>query len=466
MKELKKFFEQEAHYNLIAAVRRKLGEEFSKKITEYLTEKGIQLTFKSSVKAFKKVFKGCNTHKFVLINVNWGDYDIEVIGNGDTVMGVVYSLAIKEAHVLNSDDKYKKKTIAEYCAEYCTRPEKPSGMKNAPMHTIDPLSQPPPKPEITIDYDTNFISTPPYIIDIETTDPIDPIDPIQSDNTKKVLKKTDYDNDERYGVYQTEEDKMRIINEAKKKMKKKKNGTNETNETSGTNETNGTSGTNGTSSDENLSVQQENPVQPVQQANQVVQPENPVQPVQQANTVQQANQVVQPVQPAQQVVEQSTHWSDNQFSSIDVVQGLLERFFQTTHGMANRDKISKVMKVIVGIITHFDDALDINIRNKFAMRRKIDNFMAEIEKQYNLMIDIFAKLSEYAAKINDEYAHSAIFDLIVEIREKINKLSERARGCVRILNMQSKINELSEEYYIKYEPNNKDINLLDQYRKW
>lgn len=463
MKELKKFFEQEAHYNLIAAVRRKLGEEFSKKITEYLTEKGIQLTFKSSVKAFKKVFKKCNTHKFVLINVNWGDYDIEVIGNGDTVMGVVYSLAIKEAHVLNSNDKYKKKTIAEYCAEYSN---KPSGVKNAPMHTINPLSQPPPKPEITIDYDTNFISTPPYIIDIEFANPkktTDPIDPIQRDDAKKVLMKNDYDNDERYGVYQTEEDKMRIINEAKKKMKKKKN------------ETNGTSRTNGTSSDENLSV---NPVQPVQQANtvqqvnpanQVVQQVQQSNTVQQANTVQQENQVVQPVQQAntvQQVVEQSTHWSDNQFSSIDVVQGLLERFFQTTHGMANRDKISKVMKVIAGIITHFDDALDINIRNKFAMRRKIDNFMAEIEKQYNLMIDIFAKLSEYAAKINDYHAHSAIFDLIVEIREKINKLSERARGCVRILEMQSKINELSEEYYIKYEPNNKDINLLDQYRKW
>ena len=152
-------------------------------------------------------------------------------------------------------------------------------------------------------------------------------------------------------------------------------------------------------------------------------------------------------------------WSDNQSEHLKYVQGLLERIM-------NRNEVSRVMKIIAGIIKHFDTALEINVRNPFVMRRKIDNFMAEIEKHYVVMIDIFAKLSKYAAKINDEYAHSAIFDLIVEIREKINKLLERTRRCTRILNMQIKINELSDEYGIKYDPNNKDINLLDQCRKW
>ena len=444
VKEINEYFELEAHRNLITAVRSKLGEEFSKKITEHLTEYGRQLTFKNSVKAFKKVFKGCNTHKFVLINVNGGDDDIEVIGNGDTIMGVVYSLAIKQAHVLDSNDKYKKKTIAEYC----TRPDKQSGVKKAPMHTINPLSQPP-KPEHKQEYkiDDNgenvsimFKPLSPRITGIEIANQNKTTKTTSPNNTKttksildidleEYIKKSDYDDDdESYGLYHTEEDKMRIINEAKKK--KRRSGKSRESRTSS-----------GSSGDE--SVQQANTVQPVQ-------------PVQQANTIQQV------VEPTMQLTlstlsMQSPHLSDNQAEHLEYVQGLLEQIM-------NRDKASKVMKVITGIITHVDSALTINIKNKFVMRRKVDSFMAEIEKQYNLMIDIFVNLLKYAAKNNDYHAHSAIFDLIVEIREKINKLSERVRGCVRILEMQSKINELSEEYFIKYEQN-KDINLLDQYRK-
>ena len=37
VKELEKLFEQEAHHNLIIAVKSRLGEEFSEKITEHLT---------------------------------------------------------------------------------------------------------------------------------------------------------------------------------------------------------------------------------------------------------------------------------------------------------------------------------------------------------------------------------------------------------------------------------------------
>jgi hypothetical protein len=299
------------------------------------------------------------------------------------------------------------------------------------MHTINP-PKPENKPEIVIDDDAPTKTT-------KTISPIQLfIDDLDDDAVKKLFKKSESDDDdERSGVYQTEEDKMRIINEAKKKKKRRSRRMNGMT---------GTSGTNGTSSNENLSVDS------VQQAN----PINPVQPVQQANTIQQV------VEPTMQLTlstlsMQSPHLSDNQAEHLEYVQGLLEQIM-------NRDKAFKVMKVITGIITHVDSALTINIRNKFVMRRKVDSFMAEIEKQYNLMIDIFVNLLKYAAKNNDYHAHSAIFDLIVEIREKINKLSERVRGCVRILEMQSKINELSEEYFIKYEQN-KDINLLDQYRK-
>lgn len=430
VKEINEFFERETHRNLITAVRSKLGEEFSKKITEHLTEYGRQLTFKSSVKAFKKVFKGCNTHKFVLINVNGGNDDIEVIGHGDTIMGIVYNLVTKQVRVIDGNDKYKDKTIAEYCEEHC----KPSGVKKgkAPMHVIIPLSQ----PEYN-EYTVNDVKSIDINSLIQTASTNKTASTNQTTNTTQrvtdlgideLLKKDGVD-DERSGVFHTEKDKMRIINEEKKKSRIR------------------------SSSDEKLSVNQANTAQPAQ-------PVQPANNVQQVNIVQKvARNEIKSLSMQSPLSTQSIllpRWSDNQSGHLKYVQGLLERIM-------NRNETSEVMKIIAGIIKHFDIALEINIRNPFVMRRKIDNFMAEIEKHYVVMIDIFAKLSKYAAKINDEYAHSAIFDLIVEIREKINKLSERTRGCTRIVNMQIKINELSDEYYIKYEPNNKDINLLDQY---
>jgi len=311
---------------------------------------------------------------------------------------------------------------------------------------------------------------------VNTTTPIQRVTDIELDDATREIIKLKYDDDERYGVYHTEEDKMRIINEAKKKKKRRSNQLSQRS-------------------------QQGQLIQPSQQGqlNQLIQPSRLSQPSQsnqlsqrsqqgQLNQLSQRSQISRRSQRSRHrnkrsnsnavVIRQhnmeissTIDWNDDSYRAVRhdmILRPTFEKVYNFAVSFLAQKGLSPdeyefelILKQMAVIVARCDEIINIGSAS-YGVYRQVEDVTKLIQLWQHQTVGVLKKLSFHAARMGQSDVHYSIVNLVSVIADKTSKLNERYLQVNKINQLAIQCKQLMEEFNIQL--SNEDVDIGKQFR--